>query len=68
MFARIVECIPNLEKKKEEFLKKLRPAIRTQQVAAGNAMTHEEAMLEWARGLALILFLALIVLVVSIAK
>jgi hypothetical protein len=66
MFARIVECIPRLEKK-EEFLKKLRPATRTQQVAAGSGMTHDEAMLEWARGLALILFLVLIVLVISIA-
>jgi hypothetical protein len=66
MFARIVECIPRLEKK-QEFLKKLRPATRTQQVAAGNGMTHDEAMLKWARGLALILFAVLIVLVVSIA-
>ena len=66
MFARIVECIPSLEKK-EEFLKKLRPATRTQQVAAGNGMTNGEAMLEWARGLALILFLVWIVLVISIA-
>jgi hypothetical protein len=44
-----------------------RPATRTQQVAAGNGMTHGEAMLEWARGLALILFLVWIVLVISIA-
>jgi hypothetical protein len=67
MFARIVECIPSLKKKKEEFLKKLHPAIRTQQVTAGNGMTHDEAMLEWARGLALTLFLVLIVLVISVA-
>ena len=65
MFARIVKCIPRLQKK-EEFLKKCRPATRTQQVAASNAMTNDEAMLEWARGLALILFLVLIVLVISI--
>jgi hypothetical protein len=66
MFARIVECIPSLEKK-AEFLKELRPATRTQQTAAGNGMTHDQATLEWARGLALILFLALLVLVISIA-
>ena len=66
MFARIVECIPSLEKK-AEFLKKLHPATRTPQVAAGNSMTHDEATLEWARGLELILFLVLIVLVISIA-
>jgi hypothetical protein len=66
MFARIVKCIPRLERK-EEFLKKWRPAARTRQVAAGNGMTHDEAMLEWARGLALILFLVFIVLVISIA-
>jgi len=66
MFARIVKCIPTLEKK-EEFLTKARPATRTQQVAAGNGLTHDEAMLEWARGLALTLFLVLIVLVMSIA-
>ena len=66
MFARIVNCIPRLERK-EEFLKKWRTATRTRQVAAGNGMTHDEAMLEWARGLALILFLVLIVLVISIA-
>jgi hypothetical protein len=66
MFARIVNCIPRLERK-EEFLKKWRPAARTRQFAAGNSMTHDEAMLEWARGLALILFLVLIVLVISIA-
>jgi hypothetical protein len=66
MFARIVKCIPTLEKK-TEFLKKWRPVTRTQQIAAGNAVTHDEAMLEWARGLALVLFLVLIVLVISIA-
>ena len=66
MFARIAECIPSLQKK-EEFPKKLRPATRTPRVAAGNGMTHDEAMLEWARGLALILSLVLIVLVISIA-
>ena len=66
MFARILKYIPTLEKK-TEFLKKWRPATQTQHVVAGNAMTHDEAMLEWARGLALILFLGLIVLVVSIA-
>ena len=66
MFARIVKCIPRLQKK-EEFLKKYRPATRTQQVAASNGVTHDQAMLEWARGLALILFLGLIVLVISIA-
>ena len=67
MFARIAECIPILKKQKDDFLKKLRPVIRTQPVAAGNGMTHEEAMLEWARGLTLILFLVLIVLVISVA-
>jgi len=66
MFARIVNCSPSLEKKKD-FLKKSRPAIRTQQNAAGSSMTHDEVMLGWARGLALILFLVLIVLVISIA-
>ena len=66
MFARIVKCIPRLERK-EEFLKNWRQAPRTQKVAAGNGMGHEEAMLEWARGLALILFLGLIILVISIA-
>ena len=66
MFARIVQCIPRLERK-EEFLKNWRPAPRTQKVTAGNGMTHDEAMLEWARGLALILFLVFIVLVISIA-
>jgi len=66
MFARIAKCIPRLQKK-EEFLKKCRPATQTQQVVAGNAMTHDEAMLEWARGLALILFLVWIILVISIA-
>jgi hypothetical protein len=66
MFARIGKFIPRLEKK-EEFLKKSRPAIRTPQVATGNGMPHDEAMLEWARGLVLILFLVLIVLVISIA-
>ncbi|MBZ5614933.1 MAG: hypothetical protein LAO23_13060 [Acidobacteriia bacterium] len=66
MFARIVKCIPSLGKA-EEFLKKLRPATRTQQVVAGNGMPHEEAMLEWARGLAIILLLVLMVLVISIA-
>ena len=66
MFARIVKCIPRLEKK-EEFPKKPRPATRTQQVAAGNGMTHNDGMLEWARGLALILFFVWIVLVISIA-
>lgn len=66
MFARIVECIPSLEKT-EEVLKKLRPATRRQHVTAGNGMTYGEAMLEWARGLALILFLVWIVLVISIA-
>jgi hypothetical protein len=66
MFARIVKCIPRLERN-EEFLKKWHLAPRTQQAAAGNGMTHDEAMLEWARGLALILFLVLIVLVISIA-
>ncbi len=54
MFARIVKCIPRL-RKKEEFLKKGRPATRTHQVTAINGMTHDEAMLEWARGLAIIL-------------
>jgi hypothetical protein len=66
MFARIVECIPSLEKK-EEFLKKLRLATRTRQVAAGNGMIHEVAMLKWARGLAFILSAVLIVLVISVA-
>jgi hypothetical protein len=54
MFARIVKLISRLQKK-EEFLKKWRPATRTQQIAAGNGMTHDEAMLGWARGLAIIL-------------
>jgi hypothetical protein len=66
MFARIVKCIPRLQKK-EEFLKKWRPATRTHQVTAINGITHDEAMLEWARGLAIILFLVLVVLVISIA-
>ena len=66
MFARIVQYIPRLERK-EEFLKNWRQAPRTQKVAAGNGMTYEEALLEWARGLALILFLGLIILVISIA-
>ena len=66
MFARIVECIPSL-KKTEDFVKKLHLATRTHQVESGNGMTHDEAMLEWIRGLALILFLGLIVLVISIA-
>lgn len=66
MFARIVEYIPSVEKKAES-LKKLHPATRAQQVAAGNGMTHDEVTLEWARGLALILFLVLIALVISIA-
>ena len=66
MFARIFNCIPTLEKK-TKFLKKWRPATRTQQVAASNGVTHDQEMLEWARGLALILFLGLIVLVISFA-
>jgi hypothetical protein len=66
MFARIVECIPSL-KKKEYFANKLHLATRTHQVESGNGMTHDEAMLEWARGLAFILFLVLIVVVISIA-
>jgi hypothetical protein len=37
MFARIVKCIPKLEKE-EGFLKAWRPATRTQQVAASNGV------------------------------
>ena len=66
MFARIAKCIPKLERK-EEFLKNWRQAPRTQKVAAGNGMTHDESILEWARGLAFILALVLIILVISIA-
>jgi hypothetical protein len=66
MFARVVECIPRLENR-EEFLKKSRPSTSMQQIEAGNGTTHDEAMLKWARELALILFAVLIVLVISIA-
>ena len=65
MFARIVKYIPRLEKE-EEFLK-LHAPTRTQQIAASR-MTHDGAILKWARELALILFAVLIVLVISIAS
>jgi hypothetical protein len=66
MSARIVDWISSLGKK-SEFPKKLRPAARTQQAGVGSGTIHDEAMLDWARGLALILFFVLIVLVISIA-
>ncbi len=66
MFARIVECIPRLENK-EEFLKKSPPSARMQPIEAGGA-GNDEAVLKWARELALILFIVLIVLVISIAR
>jgi hypothetical protein len=67
MFTRIVQWIPKLDRKKEELLKRLHPATRRHPAVAGNGITHDEAMLEWARGLAIILFLVLVVLVISIA-
>jgi hypothetical protein len=66
MFARIVKCIPRLQKK-EEFLKKWPPTLRTRRATAINGMTHDQATLEWARGLVFISFLVLVVLVISIA-
>jgi len=66
MFSQIVSYLSSLGKK-EEFPKKLRPATRAHQVAAGNGMIHDELMLEWARGLAIVLFIVLIVLVISVA-
>ena len=66
MFARIVECIPSLQKK-EEFLKNLPPATRTHQVEDRDGMSQNEVMLEWARGLAIVLFLVLIAVVISVA-
>jgi hypothetical protein len=66
MLARIVDWISSLGKK-SKFPKKLRPSARMQQAAAGSGTIHDEAILEWARGLAIVLFLVFIILVISIA-
>ena len=66
MFARIVEYIPRLQSN-EEFLKKSRPSTRMQEIEPGGT-ANDETALKWARELALILFVVLIVLVISIAR
>lgn len=65
MHARFLERIPNLLRK-EEFLKKLRPATR--RPVAAHGMTHEESTLECLRGLTFLLFLVLVALVIFVVS
>jgi hypothetical protein len=64
MFARKLAHIPSLEKNDEFHTPSGPQPVRS----GGTGLTHDEVLLKWAQGLALVLFLVLIVLVISIAE